>query len=171
MNTYWFCLSLSICFRSSLAQNDQRNFSVSEFKENLKNLAKEFVNEEKSSEEKHIFENYVVSLAKDFSAGLVLEPISFKEAVLGMIGQLVEEKIKDDPHMIHRVWSAFITSVGEDSGKELEQNGENIGEEEMKMSTPDPKVEERKRTNLSLFSRRKNVVNRTIFLQNNPVSY
>ena len=156
MNTYWLCFSLSICFRSSLAQNGQRNFSVVEFKENLKSLAKEFVNEEKSSEENQIFENYVVSLAQDFATGLVLGPISFKEAVLGMIGQLVEEKIKDDPLKIPRVWAAIIASEREDSGIELEQDGENIGEEEMEMSSPDPKVEEKKKPLLSLFSRRTN---------------
>jgi hypothetical protein len=144
LNTYWLCFSLSTCFRSSLAQNGQRNFSVVEFKENLKSLAKEFVNEDKSSEENQIFENYVVSLAQDFAAGLVLGPISFKEAVLGMIGQLVEEKIKDDPLKIPRVWAAIIASEREDSGIELEQDGENIGEEEMDMSSPDPKVEEKK---------------------------
>ena len=142
MNTYWLCLSLSVYFRFSWSQNDQKNFSVLEFEENIKSLTQEFSNEEKSSEEKKLFENYVVSRTRDFNAGLVLQPISLQEVVLEMIGQLLEERKKDDPHEVHGLWSAFITSVGEDSGIDLEKYGENIGENVMEMSSQDPLMQD-----------------------------
>ena len=55
-----------------------------------------------------------------------------------MISQLLEEKIKDYPHKVHGLWSDFVTSLGEDSGIDLEQYGENIGEKVLEMSTSDP---------------------------------
>ena len=58
------------------------------------------------------------------------------------------------------MWAAFITAVGEDSGTDPEHYGENIREKEIEMSTQDQKLEERKRPILSLFSGRKNVVER-----------
>ena len=170
-----------------------------EFEENIKTLKEEFINEEKSSEEKKQFDKYVVRRTQDFTLGLVLGPTSFQEFVLEMISQLLEEKIKDYSHKVHGFWSAFITSVGEDSGIYLEQYGENIGKKVLEMSTSDSvmmtqmsiieekngtnsenanspqksktntvsistsattEVKERKRPLLSIFSRRKNVLER-----------
>jgi hypothetical protein len=114
MNTYWLCLSLSVCFRFSWAQNDRRNFGVVEFEENMKSLKEEFVNEN--------------------------------------MGEKVLEMSTPDPVMITQ-----MSIIEEKNGP----NSENAKSPQIsRTNTVLTEVKERKKHLLSLFSRRKNILER-----------